>query len=414
MRGDTNPPNRAISISFSHDLMTDWIPDALGAADVTHALADGTLSAPPQLGVGWLRVPLARRTEGIPVVHLAVRAHMHLLVERSLHHYRPHPAVFSYRSTDWDYRRAYRARRERMHALGRQADLPLVLKLDVHRFGESLPLHVLLDAPWMTDTLAKQLTELHHKTGRPLLPGHRWANRLGTAALHPIDARLTVMAPDRWMRWGDDWHVFVHDMVEAEHVRAAVKAGLEALGLRLSEEKSTIEPVANLFAGPARDVAGNPPDVWRCGIRNNDVRALRYALPRIDPEAEVSRRIPGIVRAQPTLLPRAVYYLDRAVNASAGHEAVRELLETAHLDLFAVARLLALAGRHQEVALCVPDSLLALAADCGIDALRELAARVAICTRRRDVLPEPSQRLHQWIAQGAHARHYPPSVATLL
>ncbi|MEV8059430.1 hypothetical protein AB0P37_23885 [Streptomyces antimycoticus] len=401
-------------MSFSHDLMTDWIPDALGAADVTQALAGGTLSAPPQLDIGWLRVPLARRTEDIPVVDSTARAHMHLLVERSLHHHRPHPEVLSYRSTDWDYRRAYRARRDRMHALGRQTELPLVLKLDIHRFGESLPLHVLLDAPWMTDTLAQQLTELHHKTGRPLFPGHRWANRLGTAALHPIDARLTAMAPDRWIRWGDDWHVFVHDTAEAEHVRAAVKAGLEALGLRLSAEKSTTEPVATVFAGPARDVAGNPPEVWRRGIQNNDVRALRYALPRIDPEAEVSRRIPGIVRAQPTLLPRAVYCLDRAVNTPAGHEAVRELLEAAHPDLFAVARLLALAGRHQEVASYVPDSLLALAADCGIAALQELAARVAVCTGHRDVLPEPPQRLHQWIAQGAHVRHHPPSVATLL
>ncbi|MGW2332127.1 hypothetical protein ACWC5C_41115 [Streptomyces sp. NPDC001700] len=369
---------------------------------------------PERLDVGLLRVPFARRMETAPVVPPVVRAHTHQLVERSLHRHELRPEVFSYRSLDWDYRSAYRARQSRLRVLGCRGDLPLVLRIDVHRFGQSLPLRALLDTPWMTGELAHQLTQLHRATGRCLLPGHLWANRLGSAALAPIDALLATSAPNRWLRWGDDWHVFVRDRGESEQIRGAVEAGLETLGLRLSEEKSTTEPVNDVLAGPVRDVAGNPHEVWRRGIRDDDVRSLRYALARIEPDPEVSRSIPGIVRACPGLLPRAVQYLDRAAATSAGYEAARELLETAGSDVFVAARLLALAGRHQELASGVPDSVLALAADCGISGVRALAARVAVCSGRRRMLPKPPPRLLRWISQGADIRHDPPSVATLL
>ncbi|AJT68690.1 hypothetical protein T261_7088 [Streptomyces lydicus] len=414
MRDDPLEWHRALSASFSHDLLTEWIPDALSPTDVTEDLSDGTVAVPELLDVGWLQVPFARRTESVPVVPTAVRAYAHLLVERSLHRLELRPEVFSYRSLDWDYRSAYQARRSRMHDIGCRDDLPLVLRLDIHRFGRSLPLHVLLEAPWMTSELARYLTRLHRATGRCLLPGHRWANRLGTAALVPIDALLAAMTPGRWLRWGDDWHVFVRDSTEAEQVRGAVEGGLDALGLRLSEEKTTTEPVDDLFAGSAHDVAGHPHEVWRRGIRDGDVRSLKYAMARAEPDAQISRGIAGIVRTWPVLLPRAAQYLDRAVSTSAGRKAARKLIEAVHTDLFAAARILALAGRHQELASCVPDGLLALTVDCGISGLRALAARVAICSGRRRLMPEPPSRLLRWISQGADIRSYPPSVATLL
>ncbi|MFI9257894.1 hypothetical protein ACIGT4_09240 [Streptomyces sioyaensis] len=414
MRDDVTVLNSALSTSFGHDLLTEWIPDALGATDVIRDLAGGTVAVPERLDAGWLQVPLTRRTERVPVVPPAVRAHAHLLVERSLLRQEPRPEVFSYRSPVWDYRSAYRARQTRMREMARRGDLPLVLRLDIHRFGQSLPLHVLLDAPWMTGELAGYLTELHRATGRCLLPGHRWANRLGTAALAPIDALLAVTTPGRWLRWGDDWHVFVRDSAEAEQVRGVVEGGLEALGLRLSEDKSTTEPVNDLFAGPAHDVAGHPPEVWRRGIQDADVRALRYALARIEPDAHVSRALVGTVRTWPVLLPRAVQYLDRAVSTPAGQEAARELLEDAHADLFGAARILALAGRHQALASGVSDRLLDVAAGCGISGLRTLSARVALCTGRRRMVHRPPAHLLRWIAQGADIRRNPPSVATLL
>ncbi|WP_096214599.1 hypothetical protein [Streptomyces sp. 2323.1] len=414
MRDDVTVLNSVLSTSFGHDLLTEWIPDALGATDVIRDLAGGTVAVPERLDVGWLQVPLTRRTERVPVVPPAVRAHAHLLVERSLLRQEPRPEVFSYGSPVWDYRSAYRARQTRMREMARRGDLPLVLRLDIHRFGQSLPLHVLLDAPWMTGELAGYLTELHRATGRCLLPGHRWANRLGTAALAPIDVLLAVTTPGRWLRWGDDWHVFVRDSAEAEQVRGVVEGGLEALGLWLSEDKSTTEPVNDLFAGPAHDVAGHPPEVWRRGIQDADVRALRYALARIEPDEEVSRALASTVRTWPVLLPRAVQYLDRAVGTSAGQEAARELLETAHTNLFVAARILALAGRHQALASGVSDRLLGLAAGCEISGLRALAARVALCTGRRRLVPEPPLHLLRWTAQGADIRRNPPSVATLL
>ncbi|WP_435241544.1 hypothetical protein [Streptomyces cucumeris] len=412
MRDDAMPPKEALTVSFGQDLMTEWIPDALGATDVVRGLADGSHLNPTRLDVGWLQVPLAHRTETIPVVPQAVRAHMHRLVERSLHRYRPRPEVFSYRSTEWEYRGAYRARQRRMRELGSREDLPLVLRLDVRQFGASLPLRVLLDAPWMTEDLAQQVTTLHGASGRCLLPGHRWANRLGTAALAPIDNLLAAEVPERWLRWGDDWHVFVRGAGEAERIREVVASGLANLGLSLSVEKTVWEPVHRLFAGAARDVAGDPRKVWRAGIRDGDMRALRYALTRAEPTTEIFRDISEVVRMRAELLPRAIQYLDRAMTTPGATEVVEELFDDS--DLFTAARVLTLAGRHQELARRVPDRLLILAADCGIAGLCALAARVAFSSRRGHLVGEPPPRMLPWISQGADLRQLRPSVATLL
>ncbi len=251
----------ALRASFGHDLLTEWIPDALGAADALRDLARGRVPPPAALDVGWLRVPLARRTEAVPVVPVAVRAHLHRVVERALSGFEPTAEVFSYRALTWNYRTAFGARGARLRALAERGDLPLVLSLDVHRFGRSLPLATLLDAAWMTEELATDLTRLTAEAGHCLLSSHHWANRLGGAALAPVDAVLGRLVPGQWLRWADDWHVFVRDADEAERVRAAVRDGLAALGLTLSANKSGLRPAATVRTGPARDVAGESAQV---------------------------------------------------------------------------------------------------------------------------------------------------------
>ncbi|MEK8171841.1 hypothetical protein NKH77_28380 [Streptomyces sp. M19] len=94
--------------------------------------------APVGPSVHWLDVPLATRREKVPVVAAEFRARLHLLVERALRHHRPDAGVLSYRSADWVYRSGHRARRDRLRALADRPELPLALRVDVHRFAASL------------------------------------------------------------------------------------------------------------------------------------------------------------------------------------------------------------------------------------------------------------------------------------
>ncbi|MFE6775672.1 hypothetical protein [Streptomyces sp. NPDC057702] len=405
----------ALSVSFGHDLLTDWIPDALGATDVLRGLAAGRAPGSGALAVEWLRVPLAHRREVVPVVSTAVRARLHHATERALRGVTAPPEVFSYRGPGWDYTTAFRRRGERLRDLAGRDDLPLVLGLDVHRFGRSLPLATVLGASWMSEQLGALVSQLHAAAGHVVFSSHRWANRVGGAALAPVDATLGGLVPGRWLRWADDWHVFVRDEAEADRVREAVREALAALGLTLASAKGGLRPAATVLAGPARDVAGAPSRVWRASTREDDLRGMRFALPRLPPDPRASREVPAAVRKWPALLPRAVMYLNRAVDTTDGRAAVAELLDGVGRDRYAAARLLALASRYAEVADLVPDAVLELAADdLSPVGLRELATRVAVLARRPHLAPDPTPRLRPWLSAGGHAGDSPPSVDTLL
>ncbi|MFH9068398.1 hypothetical protein [Streptomyces alboflavus] len=413
MTDDAPPRAHAWSAAFDSDLLTDYVPDALGAADVSRQLALGQPLDDGPLRVGRMRVPLARRTESIPILPCVERARMFLLTEQALTVHAPRSEVFSYRSLTWRYRPAYQARQRHLQALAARSDLPLALVLDVHRFGQSLPLNTLIRAPWMTEHLAGALTALRTAAGRTLLPGHRWSNRLGTAALAPLDDTVAALAPGRWARWGDDLHVLVRDRAEADEIRSAVVVALQQLGLSLSQEKCTVAPAASVLTGPARVIDGRPEEVWRTGLANGDVKALRYGLSRSPPDERVTRTLVAAVQNRPALLPRAVHYLDRAAHTPVGQAATKELLHTVEADAFTAARLLALAARHPELAPEVPAEMLAAADNSGIAPLLELAFRVDVLRGRLRARP-PTSRMREWLASGAHPHHQLPQVTTLL
>lgn len=404
----------ALCAAFNSDLLTDYVPDALGAGDARRELLRGLLPTDNGwLELGELRVPLARRVESIPVASCAVRVRMFLLSEQALSFHTPRPEVYSYRSLAWRYRPAYQERQLQLRALAARHDLPLVLALDVQRLSLSLPLDALLRRPWMTERLAEALTALHAVAGRCLLPGHRWSNRLATATLAPLDETLAALAPGRWTRWGDDVHVFTRDQNEADDIRAAAETSLDRIGLCLSPEKSAVAAASSVLAGPARSLTGRPEEVWRTGLANGDVTALRYALARTPPDTTVSLDLVEAVRERPVLLPRAAHYLDRAMCTSAGQAAAKRLLSTAKKDTFTAARLLTLAGRHPELAADVPDELLTVADSSGFGPLRELAFRVSVLRDQQHVCP-PSSRMEEWLRINRFARRRRPQVSTLL
>ncbi|WP_050512532.1 hypothetical protein [Streptomyces rimosus] len=406
-------PVPALPAAFDGDLLTDYVPDALGAADVRHLLSIGRPLDDEPLRVGRLRVPLARRVEVVPVISCAARARMLHLAEQALSVHVPRPEVFSYRALSWQYRPAYQARQRHLRALAARADLPLVLALDVHRFGRSVPLDALTQAPWMTEGLADALTALHAVAGRSLLPGHRWANRLATAVLAPLDDTVAALAPGRWARWGDDLHVFVRDQAEADGIRAAAANALQRLGLRLSAEKSTVAPAASVLAGSARVIEGGAEQIWQAGLADGDVRALRFALSRTPPADAVSRTLVNAVRDRPGLLPRAVHYLDRAAHSPLGQTAAKELLGTSPPDAFTAARLLPLAVRHPKLVPAVPDTLTAAGNRSAFLPLREIAFRVDVLRGQQHAHP-PTPRMCRWLAQDASRHSHLPQVTTLL
>ncbi|MYR37650.1 hypothetical protein GTX14_15020 [Streptomyces sp. SID4944] len=86
--------------SFREGLLTGWLPDAFGAADLLAALSDGSFltspadvpplitQAPPHL----LTVPVGPHTREVPLVPPPVGAALHILTERALREHRPTPA----------------------------------------------------------------------------------------------------------------------------------------------------------------------------------------------------------------------------------------------------------------------------------------------------------------------------------
>jgi hypothetical protein len=283
---------------------------------------------------------------------------------------------------------------------------------DVARFSASVSLSVILRQEWITQTLADELANLSAITDRCLLPGHHWANRIGSAVLGGADKALRAAFGSRWARWADDFHIFVADPAEAEQARSLLAEELGKLDLTLSSEKTRLMSVADLLAGPARDVAGDPAEVWLRGVANSDARAFRYALPRLaarhDPIALDD--LIHITTENAYILPRTVYYLDQLADTPRGLTIAVELLQRVKAPE-AIGRLMALAVRHQALLAAIPDQVLQIAEASNVPALRALAWRTAWA--RGIFSPPPTERLVAWVKSGRLEQHL-PSLATLL
>jgi hypothetical protein len=409
----TSQPGTALASSFTSDLLTDWVPDAIGAADVIAGLYRGEVPPPQPVRAAQLLAAMATRCELIPVIDVAARARLHCLTEDALVGYSPDQNVFGYRSLEVDYRAAYHVRQERLRSFARDPRYPLVLAVDVARFSASVPLPVILRQTWMTPVLADEIIALRATTGRCLLPGHHWANRIGSAVLGGVDAALRSAVGRRWIRWADDFHVLLTGSQEADQVRHLLSAELARVGLKLSEEKTRLLPTSALPSGPARDVSGDPAHVWQRGVANTDVRALRYALPRLaarhDPVALGD--LLSITAEHSYLIPRAVHYLDRFAESSSGAAIGVELLQRETTPAV-IGRLLALAVRHPALLAAVPDHALLAATSADVPALLALVWRTAMAHGKTP--PPPTQRIAAWVRDGGQLALHLPSLETLL
>lgn len=419
---------RACLPSFRQSLLTGWLPDAFADADLLDALASGTLLPSPgevapmvaRAPVHPLTVPVGSRTRTVPLLPAPVHAALHTLTERALRDHRPHPSVHSAARTDWDYRRAYRARSEKLTELASGPEPAVVQHLDIENFGASVGLEPLLAAPWMTAELASALRAVRRRTGQCLVHANGWPTRLGTALLDPLDQVVARHLGDRWVRWGDGWHVAVRDAREGGRIREELAGALAAMGLRLSECKSVLLTPSDVTGGVASDVSGPAEEVWRTAAGTDDVRRYRYALVRAAPAPEITMALANLVRGHPALLPRAVHYLGGAAATDGAADAFAALWqwvarETKERETpFRCGRLLVLAARHEELARLVPRSLLDTCCRSRVTGLRELAERVSVTAHGPGAVAEPSSRVRGWVRRGAAVDDRPPRTTTFL
>lgn len=412
----TDQRHGALARGFVADLLTDWVPDAIGAVDAVGALGEGSTPSASPVEADEITVQMAMHSERLAIIDVMLRARLHWLVDEALTGHLPPPGVFSYRSSYSDYHAGYWKRAARLRELSTDDRYPLVLYADVHRFSASVSLEILVRQPWMTSALAKELTALHAVAGRCCLRGHIWANRLCGTVLEPLDAALERAVGPRWVRWSDDIHVFVTDDDEAQQVRQLIAEELANQGLRLSDAKTGIRSAAWPLAGPARNVAGQPAEVWRLAVEHDDVRAARYALSRLGPlgDAIALRDLVAITGAHPYLLPRAIHYLDHFAETTKGMEIFHQWLEREPAP-WPQARLLALAIRHPALLVTLPERTVQDAANSDVVAVRALAWRASLEQGR--ITPAPTKRLSSWArdsgwlsGRGADL----PSVETLL
>lgn len=408
----SNTHGAALARSLVADLLTDWVPDAIGATDVLWMLRRGELPPSAPIVAPRLMVALPSHSDEVPVVDVVLRGRFHCLVDDALTGRAPHPNVFGYRSLRADYRAAYRARTQRLRALA--AEGSLILSADVHRFSASLPLSSIVRQSWMTPALAEALAELEDRAGRCLLPGHLWANRIAAAVLAPVDEALAAAVGPKWVRWADDIHVCVHDSGEADSVRELLESELGQLGLQLSESKTQLISSEAILDGPARDVGGDATNAWRRGVATDDIRSMRYALPRLASGLNMSALddLNVVTARHPSLMPRAVAYLDRFVDTRAGTHVARELLAR-ETSPAAIGRLLALVARHPVLLPMVPERSIRTAQSSDILGLRALAWR-AILQEKNAVGSAPSQRLSHWARNARRVSAQQPRVDTLL
>ncbi|MFI6905330.1 hypothetical protein ACIBKY_28990 [Nonomuraea sp. NPDC050394] len=387
----------ALADGFVADLLTDWVPDAIGAVDAIRALRE--TPAPPATPVATdeITVQMARRSERLAIIDVMLRARLHWLVDEALTDHLPAPGVFSYRSGHSGYHTGYWQRAARLRELSSDQRYPLVLYADVHHFSASVSLETLLRQPWMTSVLAAELSAINVVAGHCCLRGHLWANRLCGTVLEPLDAALEQAVGSRWVRWSDDIHVFVTDDDEAQRVRQLIAEELSNQGLRLSDAKTGVGPATWPLAGPARNVAGRPAEVWRAGVEHNDMRALRFALPRLGPLGDpvALRDLLAVTAAHPYLLPRAISYLDHFAETTEGVEIFHQWLERELVEPWPLARLLALAIRHPALLSALPEHTVRAAAYSDVAGVRALAWRAAFEQGR--VTPAPTARLSSWM-----------------
>lgn len=330
----TTATRTGLASALSEDLSTSWAPDVLGLVDAEPLLR----SEPPQGSLGVIETLHFPKTDGThlqaPVLTLPALGHLHRAVaevstrlDSTLR-----PGVCGYRrqaEPGFSYSRenvrlqqmADRAAADASHVVF--ADVAqffahctwdVVVARSTHRWGsQAEPTQQLI-------ALASRATA----SGLASLPaGYADARLISNLILAVVDDEID--AP--FVRWVDDYRIFVGSRAHAQTVLSALRSSLEALGMRLNESKTRVVdaqeagrvsglPLQSVYhpeSDPEQRVRGSLRSVFHRAKSEpvNERRALRFVLPRMAAHGD-AQAVPWALASLGTIpweAPRLCAYL---------------------------------------------------------------------------------------------------------
>lgn len=390
-----DPPSEGLR----EDLLTDWVPDALGGYGV-----EPEASHTPGT---WIDVSDGSHMRRVPIPRLEFRVWASQSVEPSLAsaEVRLGPEVFGYRDATTSYRlehARYRATLRELEGTG------IAIHLDVRDFFRSVSPKVCRTAGLVDEPTYSTMVHTQRVFGTALLSGTRWSRRVGNLLLRPLDDRIRESA--RFVRWQDDVTAYVSTEEQGRQLVVSARQALSGLGLRLNEQKLTSKP-----AQPHRtflDVAGMPPSERHAQLdrlMTSDLTSLSEAkrLVRGFAEATDPNLLPHVyrlTRTAPGLAPRIAMYVAALADANIEIDQVAEALThgiTEH-DLWVQSRLVAAACHHPALAMRVLGANPAILGPTAPSWVSDLAARCRHAAA--EAFGSPSLRVtralesHDWAA----------------
>jgi hypothetical protein len=373
----TMPNSNELSASFRLDLRGEWIPDYIGARDILAVLSGGNALPENPPRADSIRVPLATRQADVWNIDPVFRARLHVATEVAARRAESNlsPSVYGHKGLGFDHNAEYRRRLDDSEALALDASVNYVAIFDIRQFSKSVTLDMLAHAPWMTTDLHGLLLQLEELTGLVLMHGNVWSSRIGNLALTRVDAEV----PKPFIRWGDDYHVFARSEADANEALGHLSNASISSGFEPNSVKNKVLPVKDYLATTARDVSvGVTVDVdsYRRAVEADDVRLLRYLLPRLDP-ADIATTLADLdllASRHPSLLPRIAICLDRCADRTAAVETVDRLMQQP--TEWTLARLLPVLVRHQSLRSAAGIEAASGALGSTTEAIAALASRV--------------------------------------
>lgn len=336
--------------ALAEDLQTAWAPDALGLVDaeseIARGFSDGTVGKVEQL-----RFPKpGGSTLRAPVLAMPAMGQFHLAVEelRSPIDAALAPGVcgyrrgaeegFSYSSENIRFSQLTEA--EAQHS-------KVVVFADVRHFFEQCSWDVVVDR---VDALVGHNVEINGlrdfakvaaSTGLAGLPaGYANSRLLGNAILASVDS---VIDPT-FVRWVDDYRIFVDSQYEADQVLNQLREALDTMGMSLNESKTAVVTSRELANRRETSLASvyhpeiESPDQVRAALRSVFVdavqgssvkrRSLRFVLPRLAAQGD-DIALDWVLRnleAQPWEAPRFASYLQAFDSDSRVRDGVQRTL----------------------------------------------------------------------------------------
>lgn len=383
---------------FDEDLKTQWIPDAIGGADVMRVIRRGQSEA-LEFDATWrveeLEVATRKGIRKVRDVDTVTRAHLHCTVEDSIRDAERSLSkqVFGYRDATTDYSLDWTRFLSALNELAGRNQF--VVEADIKSCFESISLNAIRAGRWAPPSLLTLLSRVHATTGQVLIPGHRWSRRVANIVLGHIDK--TIRAP--FCRWQDDYKIGCRSRQEADQVLGELASAAASLDLRLNTTKTRIVPAEERRASfrleepdPSVDHLLN---IYSNGLEERNLSGLKYSLVRLVGNAQpaVLHTLEDAVRELPSLAPRAAVYLDSVIDNPQASSLVLNLARS-H-DTWIIGRFIPVVVRNPKLSERVEATLIDTLLSHQVEGISSLAARVAL---RRDVaVNHASERVRQWV-----------------